>query len=153
MPDHNGATGNEIADTCAREAARERTQDTASGRAIEPISLSFLRRRARETAGKQWRDRISGLSRGRWAFDLSRPSLRPKIRTVLWNTPKARRFWNRGGQEPYYNGRTPRSEVARRVKELGWDRIRGKCRIGPPLKQQRSCYHGTSRRMKQDKYI
>lgn len=65
VPGHKGVIGNEAADTYSKEAARTRALRAASREAMERISLSFLKRRAAESASAHWRDPITRLNRGR----------------------------------------------------------------------------------------
>lgn len=89
MLGHRGVVGNEAADAYVRETAKNITPDTASKKAIEHISLPFLKKRAAEKANRRLREHAPELNRGKRAFSLPHPSLRRKIGAALRNTPKA----------------------------------------------------------------
>ena len=63
VPGHRRVVGNEIADTCER-SSQEDTADAGSKKAMERISLSFLKRRAAERATKRWRDTLPSSTKG-----------------------------------------------------------------------------------------
>lgn len=78
---HKGAPGNETADAFAKGAANEKTSDNKSRKAMEWISLPFLKRKAAEKATRQWRRHILKQKRGR-------PNSKPRITATLRTATK-----------------------------------------------------------------
>ena len=62
-PGHGGATGNEMADAYAKNAAEETAHDGESRKATEQISPAYLKRKAAKKARRQWRNHTTERNR------------------------------------------------------------------------------------------
>lgn len=58
VPSDRGVMGNEIANIYAKESAKGKAPDSQSQKAMERISLAYLKRKAAEKVARQWRSHI-----------------------------------------------------------------------------------------------